>query len=253
MGFYEQFHEKLKMLKGRLEKNVSLILIFHELQLAFTSFLQKIWIVTILFFGLLVTFGERNLESVSSLLVFFVFFGTIIALIGSSSSISGEIGGIADSLLSKSVKRWEYLLSKFVSHTVVILVVYFSVLVVMVGILWNFRFLPDDLNYKNLFFAIGLLGLELAFFSSIGVMFSSIFSKTILSLLASIVVWFILIFVFATTGWGCLYSPVDILKNFALILKDSWNVDYWKILLVYAGSPFVFFGVSLLVFYRKDL
>lgn len=253
MGFYAQFHEKLKVLRGHLERNVSLILVSHEIRSAFGSFLQKIWIVTILFFGLLVTFGERNLESVSSLLVLFVFFGTIIALIGSSSSISGEIGGIADSLLSKSVKRWEYLLSKFVSHTVVILTVYFSVLVAMVGILWNFRFLPDDLDYRNLFFVIGLLGLELTFFSSIGVMFSSIFSKTILSLLASIVVWFLLIFVFVTTGWEFLYSPVEVLTNFALILKDSWNVDYWKILLFYTGSPFVCFGVSLLVFYRKDL
>ena len=253
MGFYEQFHGKLNTCKGYLERNVSLTLISHEIQLAFGSFLQRIWIVAILFFGLLVTFGDRNLGSVSSLLVLFVFFGTIIALISSSSSISGEIGGIADSLLSKSVRRWEYLLSKFVSHTVVVLTVYFCVLVVMVGILWNFKFLPDDLDYRNLFFVIGLLGLELTFFSSIGVMFSSIFSKTILSLLAGIVVWFLLIFLFVTTGWESLYSPVGILNNFALILKDSWDVEYWKILLVYTSSPFVFFGVSLLVFYRKDL
>ncbi len=253
MGFYEQFHEKLNILKGYLERNVSLTLVSHEIKLAFGSFLQKIWIATILFFGLLVTFGDRNLASVISLLVFFVFFGSIIALLGSSSSISGEIGGIADSVLSKSVKRWEYVLSKFVSHTVVVLAVYFLVLVVMVSILWNFKFLPDDLDYRNLFRAIGLLGLELTFLSCIGVMFSSIFSKTIFSLLASIVVWFILIFVFVATGWKFLYSPVEVLNNFALILEGSWDVDYWKILLVYGSSPFVFFGVSLLVFYQKDL
>jgi len=253
MDFYEQFHERLNNCRGYLERNVCLILIFHEIRLAFGSFLQKIWIAGILFFGLLVTFGERNLESVISVLVLFVFFGTIIAVIGSSSSISGEIGGIADSVLSKSVRRWEYLLSKYISHATVTLLVYFSVLFGMVAILWNFKYLPDDLDYENLFFIIGLLGLELIFFSSIGVMFSSIFSKTLLSLLCSIVVWFFLIFLFVATGWEFLYSPVEILNKIALILTDSWDVDYWKLLLFYGGSPGVFFGISLLFFYRKDL
>jgi ABC-type transport system involved in multi-copper enzyme maturation permease subunit len=253
MDSYEQFQEKLKSCRQYLDRNVFLTLYYHEIRLAFRSFLQRAWIVSILFFGLLFTIGERNLESVGTLLVFFVFFGTIIALVISSSSISGEIGGIADSLLSKSVKRWEYLLSKFISHITVVLIVYFSVLFVMIGILWNFEFLPADLDYENLLLAVVLVGFGLVFFSSCGVMFSSIFSKTIFSLLASIIVWFLLIFLFVTTEWEFLYSPVEILHKFDVILDGSWDIEYWKLFLFYIGSPLVFFAGSLIFFYQKDL
>ncbi len=253
MGFYGQFREKLRACRLYLERNVFLTLFFHEVRLTFRSLLQKAWIIIVLFFALLITLGERHLGAVSSLLVFFVFFGTIIAFVVSSSSISGEIGGIADSLLSKSVRRWEYVLSKFLSQITVTLVVYLAVLTAMVGILWNFGYLSEDIDYENLFFIIGLVGLGLVFFSSIGVMFSSIFSKTVFSLLASITVWFVLIFLFATIEWEFLYSPVEILNNFVQILEDSWDVDYWKILTFYVGSPLVFFVVSLISFYRRDL
>ncbi|KYK36992.1 MAG: ABC transporter permease subunit [Theionarchaea archaeon] len=253
MDFYAQFRKKFKVFKYYVDRNVLLTLFFHEIRLAFGSLLQRAWIIIILFFAFLFVIGDRNLTAVTSLLVFFVFFGTIIAIVVSSSSISGELGGIADSLLSKSVRRWEYLLSKFLSHIAVVLIVYCSVLVVMVGILWNFKYLSDELSYRNLFFIIGLVGLGLVFFSSIGVMFSSIFSKTVFSLLASITVWFLLIFLFAVTEWEFLYSPVEILDKFALILEGSWDVDYWKILLFYTGSPCVFFVVSLIGFYQRDL
>lgn len=196
--------------------------------------------------------GERNLGAVSSLLSLFVFLGSLIALVDSSSSVSGEIGGIADSLLSKSVKRWEYILSKFGSNIIIVSVVYFAMVTLVVGILWNFEVF-SDLNYRNLFFAVALIGLGLLFFSSIGVIFSSIFSKPIFSFLASIMVWFLLIFMVVVANWKLMYSPVEILWNFKLILEGSWDVEYWKILSFYIGSPFVFLIVSLVSFYRRDL
>lgn len=253
MGFYEQFQEKLRICKDYMDKNVFLTLFYHEIKLGFKSYLQRAWIIIALFFCLLVTLGDRNLEAINVLLIFFGCFGSIITAVVSSSSISGEIGGIADSLLSKSVKRWEYLLSKSLSQITVVCIVYFLILVLMVGILWNFEFLPDDLSYRNLFFIIALVGLVLVFFSSIGVMFSSIFSKTIFSFLAGITVWFLLIFLFVITGWEFLYSPIEILQHFTPILENSWDVEYWKLILFYIGSPFLFLFISLMFFYQRDL
>ena len=253
MGFYEQFQEKLKVYKSYLDKNVFLTLFYHEIKLGFKNYLQRAWIIVTLFFGLLFTLGNRNLEAINVLLIFFGFFGSIITVVISSSSISGEIGGIADSLLSKSVKRWEYLVSKFISQMTIVCIVYFLILALMVGILWNFELLPDDLSYGNLFFIIALVGLVLVFFSSIGVLFSSIFSKTIFSFLASIIVWFLFIFLFVITNWEFLYSPVEILWHFTPILENSWDVEYWKLILFYIGSPFLFLFVSLIFFYQRDL
>jgi ABC-type transport system involved in multi-copper enzyme maturation permease subunit len=252
MGFYEQFQEKLSI-RHRLERNVFLVLFCHEIKSEFRNPLQKSWIVAILFFGLLFTFGSRNLEAVSTLLVLFIFFGSIVTLIGSSSSISSEIGGVADSLLSKSVKRWEYVLSKFVSQVVVVSTVYVLVVVPQVGILWKLTYLPESVDYENLFFIIVLVGLILIFFSSVGVMFSSLFSRTVLSLLPGIIVWFLLIFLFLATGWEFVYSPVEIIGHFLQILEGSWDIEYWKVIFFYGGSPVIFFVVSLISFYKRDL
>ncbi|MBU7024521.1 MAG: ABC transporter permease subunit [Theionarchaea archaeon] len=252
MDSYEQSQEK-RSIRHHLERNVFLTLFFHEIRLAFKNPLQRIWIVAILFFGLLFTLGSKNLEAISTLLVLFIFFGSAVTLILSSSSISGEINGIADSLLSKSVKRWEYVLSKFVSQVVVVALVYGLVVLLQVGILWKFDFLPETLDYENLFFFIILVGLVLIFFCSIGVMFSSLVSRTVVSLLPGFVVWFLLVFLFLATGWDFMYSPVDIFEHFLPILDGSWDVEFWKIILFYAGSSVLCFVFSLIWFYQRDL
>lgn len=253
MGFYERFQEMFKKCKSYLDKNVFLTLYQYEIKAGFKSYLQIAWIIITLFLSLLFTLANRNLVAINFLLTFYVFLGSIIAVVISSVSISGEIGGIADSLLSKSVKRWEYLLSKFISQITIVCIVYFLIFALIVGILWNFELLPDDLNYRNLFFIIALIGLVLVFFSSIGVMFSSIFSKIIFSVLTGIVVWFLFIFLLMVTNWEFLYSPFEILRHFTPIMESSWDVEYWKLILFYIGSPFLFLFVSLVFFYQRDL
>ncbi|MBU6997107.1 MAG: ABC transporter permease subunit [Theionarchaea archaeon] len=252
MDSYEQSQGK-RSIGHFLEKNVFLVLFIHEVRSGFKNPLQKGWIAGILFLGSLFTLGSRNLEAVSALLVLFIFFGSVVTLVLSSSSISGEIDEIADSLLSKSVKRWEYVLSKFTSHVVIVVTVYVMVVLLQVGILWRLHFLPESLDYGNLSFFIMIVGLVLVFFSSVGVLFSSLFSRTVLSLLAGFIVWFLLVFLFLATGWNFMYSPVEIFEHFLPILEGSWDVEYWKILLFYTGSSCISCFVSLLWFYQRDL
>ncbi|MBU7014017.1 MAG: ABC transporter permease subunit [Theionarchaea archaeon] len=252
MDFYEQSQEG-RSIRHHLERNVFLVLFNHEIRSGFRNPLQRGWIAAILFLGSLLTLGSKNLEAISALLVLFIFFGSIVTLVLSSFSISGEINRIADSLLSKSVKRWEYVLSKTVSQAVIVAVVYLLGVLLQVGILWRLNFLPELLDYGNLFFFIMLVGLVLIFFSSAGVMFSSLFSRTVLSLLSGFIVWFLLVFLFLATGWNFMYSPVEIFEHFLPILEGSWDVEFWKIILFYAGSSCVFSLVSLLWFYQRDL
>ena len=253
MDFFERSQKMLKDYKSYLDKNVLFTLYQHEIKVGFKSYLQIAWIIIVLFIGLLLTIGNSSLDAINFLLTFFVFFGTIIAVVISSASISGEIGEIADSLLSKSVKRWEYLLSKFISQITIVWIVYFLIFALIVGILGGFELLPGDLSYRNLFFIIVLIGLVLVFFSSIGLMFSSIFSNTIFSVLAGIVVWFLFIFLLMITNWEFLYSPFEILRNFTPILENSWDVEYGKLILFYIGTPILFLLVTLLFFYQRDL
>jgi ABC-type transport system involved in multi-copper enzyme maturation permease subunit len=253
MGSYGRYPKRLEALREYLEEIVILTLVWHEVKLGFKHILMMVWVVFALFFGFLFLLSTANLESLDNTLGFFGFLGTIIAVVLASSTISGEIGGVADSVLSKAIKRWEYLLSKFISQIALMLIVYFLMVGISVLLLWNFDRFPDDLSYRNLFVAIGLVGLVLAFFSSIGVMFSSMVTRSVFSFLMSIVVWFIMIFMFIIAPWDWMYSPTEILANFYNILDSSWDIDFWKLGAFYIGSPIVFFAVSMFLFYQRDL
>jgi ABC-type transport system involved in multi-copper enzyme maturation permease subunit len=238
----------LDKLRTFWDRNVSLTLIIHEIRSGFQSRLLHIWLIVTLFFALL----SLTQPDIFFLLIFFCYFGSLLAIVLSANSISADLFGIADSLLSRSVRRWEYVVSKYVSQVVVILAVYFFIVALNFGILWNLERLPDDMSYRNLYFIIGLGGLILVFFSTIGVMFSSIFSKPKSAFLSGIVVWFILIFVYIIFPMDTIYSPVVICKSFSAILNNSWDIEYWKLMLFYLASPFVFILISLGFFYQRD-
>ena len=176
------------------------------------------------------------------------------AVVLAGNTISGEVGGIADSLLSKAVKRWEYLLAKFISQIALGLIVYFLMMFIAVLILWNFDWFPDDISYHNLGVIIGMVALILVFFSAIGVMFSSMASRTVFSLLMGIVVWFLFIFMFLIfQNWEFMYSPAKILGEMDPILDNQWVIDWWKLVGFYVLAPISFFLVSLVAFYQRDL
>ena len=182
MASYGQSERVLDELRTSLEENVLLTLTLHEIKLGFKNNLQRVWMVVIFFFGFLFLLAMRDIQSIYALETFFGFFGTIVAVVLSANTISGEVGGIADSLLSKAVKRWEYLLAKFISQIALALIVYFLMMFIAVLVMWNFDWFPDDISYRNLGVIIGLVALILVFFSAIGVMFSSMASRSVVSL-----------------------------------------------------------------------
>ncbi len=253
MDSYALFRRRLSSLKGEMEKNVLLTLYGHELRDGLSSNLQRAWLVISLFFGLLFTLSAQNIWTISNILSFFVFFGTMIAVASSASSISGEISWVADSLLSKAVKRWQYILAKFASQLTLTCGIFFLVIGISFGIIYGCELFPDDLDYHNMGVIIGLCALVLIFFSAASVMFSAIFTKTLFSVTAGIMLWFVVIFLFMATTWELLISPSEILRHYYDILEGKWDIEWWKLLAFYLLTPFIFLGISLVAFYERDL
>lgn len=249
----------LEDLWDMLARQVFLTLFLHEVKLGFKSRLLQAWIGIVMFFGfffVLLGFTDPTTSPTNSIVIlmfFFGFFGSMIAMVLASSSISGEVGGIADSLLSKAVQRWEYVLAKYVSHSVTALIVYFLMAGLSVMLFWAADRFPDDLDWFNLGVLIGLIALVLVFFSSIGVMFSSMASRTVFSFLMGILVWFAFIFLFLIFGWDTMYSPVNILQNAERIIAGTWNVDWARLVSFYLLAPMAFFTTSMVFFYNRDL
>ncbi|WP_371804407.1 ABC transporter permease [Candidatus Lokiarchaeum ossiferum] len=245
---------KLLIPWSQTKSDVLSTLIFHEIKLNFKQWIQKLWILVVIFLSFSNLISTPGVSAISSILFIFVFFGTIIAAVPASSTISGELQGIADSLLSKSVKRWQYILSKFISQYAVILIIYFCTFLSIIGIRMGLKQFPATLDYEQLFLGLGLIAVALTIFNSFGILFSSIFSKPLISIIGSLVIWFFFIFMIqSNSNWNFNYSPVIILQNFDKILLNLWDIKYWRLYLVYFAIDFLCLGSTMLVFYRKDL
>ena len=244
-------------LRETLEQNVLLTLFLHEVKQGFKSWLYRGWIGFTFFFVFLFVLIDLTAcqESISifMILAYFVFLGTLYSMVIGSASITGEAGGIADSLLSKAVRRWEYILSKFLSQYFITLFVYFLMVGLTTLIMYSFDKIPDDMDWFNAGVLFALVAMVLVLFSSVGVLFSTISSRTVFAFLMGIGVWFILIFMFMITNWESIYSPISIIDNAENILDGTWDVDWWRLAAYYVLAPLACFGVSLLAFYQRDL
>jgi ABC-type transport system involved in multi-copper enzyme maturation permease subunit len=247
----------LEDLRASLEQNVLLTLFWHEVKQGFRSWLYRGWIVLTCFFVFLfvlidLTSGEEA-SSIFLILAYFVFLGTLYSTVIGSASITGEVGGIADSLLSKAVRRWEYILSKFLSQYFLTLFVFLLMVGLTSLILHSFDRIPDDLDWSNAAVLFALVAMVLVLFASVGVLFSTLASRTVFAFLMGIGVWFVLIFMFMITNWESIYSPIAVIDNAEAIVDGAWDVEWWKVGAYYVLAPLACFGVSLVAFYQRDL
>jgi ABC-type transport system involved in multi-copper enzyme maturation permease subunit len=254
MGSYGPSGRALDGLRTALERSVLVTLTLHEIKLGFKNNLQRVWMVMIFFFGFLFILAMRSLESVYAIEIFFGLFGSMVAVVLAANTISGEVGGIADSLLSKAVRRWEYLVSKFLSQIAMGLIVYLVIVGIAVLVLWNFDWFPDRMSYHNLGVIIGMLALVLVFFSSLGVMVSSTASRPVFAFLLSIVVWFVFVVLFLfMQSWDFAYSPAQIITHLDAIQDNQWHINWVRLVAFYLIAPMFFLTVSLGAFYQRDL
>jgi len=258
MDFLEQLQKTFKkisvFLKAKSQNLIFLTLSWHEIKLNFKQAIQKLWMLALFFIVLSGITSTLDIAITSSTTLFiFVFFGTMVASIPADSCISGEIGGLADSLLSKSVKRWQYVLSKFLSQILIVIIIYASTFGIIIGVLEVLNLVPIIFDYCIYMSVLGLVALVLTMFVSFGVLFSTIFPKPIFSIIASLILWFFLIFMFSVGPWVSIYSPVSLIDNLGLILLDTWGVKLWKIAL-FNSVPIVLCIISAtIIFYQKDL
>ncbi|NIP37451.1 MAG: ABC transporter permease subunit [Thermoplasmata archaeon] len=249
----------LEDLRDTLEQNVLVTLFWHEVKQGFRSWLYRGWIILtffFLFFFLLIDFtsGAEAGTGVVLLLYYFAFLGSLYSVVVGSAAITGEIDEIADSLLSKAVRRWEYIVSKYLSQVFLSLFVFTLIIGLASLILWAFDRVSDDLDWWNATTLVGMIALVVVFFTSAGLLFSTLASRTVFAFLMGMGVWFVLIFLFAVNPqWDFMYSPIHILNNWDLIMEGAWDIDWWKLVSFYVATPLVCVGVSLLAFYQRDL
>lgn len=212
------------------------------------------WIVAALFLEVIRILSSRTMGAsftITEGLSDFIFIWSMIIIGITGSAVSSESGELADSLLSKAVKRPEYILAKFCSRVALVFTIYLGISTVLAGL--TMRIGVNDIEIYGLSFSILVVALVLIMLTTMGVTFSTIFPNTIVSIVALLVVWYSMTFFFSFIDEIEFLSPSYLIGELPKIIQGNWSGTEWKIVSGFSLMCIGFLAVSLLYFSRKDV
>jgi len=212
------------------------------------------WIAAALFLGIIRILGSQTMGAsftITEGLSDFIFIWSMIIIGITGSAVSSESGELADSLLSKAVKRHEYILAKFCSRVALVFTIYLGISTVLAGL--TMRIGVNDIEIYGLSFSILVVALVLIMLTTMGVTFSTIFPNTIVSIVALLVVWYSMTFFFSLIDEIKFLSPSYLIGELPKIIQGNWSGTEWKIVSGFSLMCIAFLAVSLLYFSSKDV
>lgn len=219
------------------------------------SWVIRIWLV-LMAFQVLITIVQAleeglALEALANLLGTFPLIWSIFIIIISSGAVSSDAGVMADSVLSKSVTRSEYILAKLAGRLVVVVGLY--LIVVLPAIFIIRQNIKTDLSAGGIAWSVLTIGLLLVLLTTLAVMFSTVFNRT---LVAVVVVWFIWYSAGAmlVLVGGETFSPVHIIDSLPAVLNGDYkSADQWRTVIGFGLLSLGSILVAVQYFARKDL
>jgi hypothetical protein len=215
----------------------------------------RIWLILTAVQSLTVTvaaLSEGNApDTLASLLGTFPVVWSTFAIIVSSGAISSEAGVVADSILSKAVSRYAYLLAKLSSRLITVLGVY--LIVTLPPIFIVARQVQDGLAGAGVVWSILRVGMALVLLTSLAVTFSAILGRTLVVVVVVWLLWYVAGALFALLGFEYL-SPLLIVDNLPGMLRGDFVVaDQVRILIGFGGLSSALVLAATWHFARKDL
>lgn len=176
-----------------------------------------------------------------------------VALIGivTASSISGERGTVADSVLSRGISRYQYFMGKWHARLATILGTY--LLLAGAALLSAYFLLSEDLSLPGCLMALAIVGALLIAIVSVGVAISAVSNSTVMGIA---VLWLVLY------GMGFLLAclpesipaPDRVLKSLPFMLRGYFDVEAQGYLIGWSLGLSVFAAVFGMVWFsRKDV
>ena len=212
------------------------------------------WIVAALFLGVIRSLSSWTMGAsftITEGLSDFIFIWSMIIIGITGSAVSSESGELADSLLSKAVKRHEYILAKFCSRVILVFTIYLGISTFLAGL--TMRIGVNDIEIYGLSFSILVVALVVIMLTTMGVTFSTIFPNTVMSIVALLGVWYSMTFFFSLIDEIEFLSPSYLIGELPRIIQGNWSGTEWKIVSGFSLMSIAFVAVSLLYFSRKDV
>ena len=180
----------------------------------------------------------------------FIFIWSMLIIGITASAVSSEIGELADSIMSKSVKRYDYILAKFSSRVIYVMTIYGAITAVLVGL--ALRMMDNNHEVHELMVTILFVALVLIMLTVIGVTLSTLVSNTVISIISLLILWYAMVFLFPILDLGFL-APGDLMIQLEDVLQGVWSGEEWKTSAVYSSITIISIVLSTVYFNMKDL
>jgi len=220
----------------------------------FRSKLTYGWLIAGLFLEVIRVLSSRSVGTTSGVisagLSDFILIWSVIIIGLTASSVSSEAGEFADSIMSKSVTRFDYLFAKFSSRIVYVLTVFGAISSVLVFL--SLKLVGNDYQTYGLTYSILVVALALVMLTTVGVALSTVAPNTIIAIIELLVIWYFMTFFFPITDLGFL-SPSSLASGLPNNIRGVRSGNEWETVLGYAAISVAATGLSTIYFYMKDI
>ena len=223
-----------------------------DLRGLFRSKITYGWLLAAAFIQVIRTLGSRGTPVsavVPSGLGDFVYIRALVIIGLSASSVTSEAGELSDSVLSKSVTRWDYIFAKFASRISYALVTFSLVTAVLVGL--GVKLEVGDYDSLGLMTSVLLVALALVMLTTLGVGMSVVTSNSVVAIVTLLVLWYAMTVLFPVVELGAL-SPGSLQGMLPDLVKGVWGSE-WESALGFAAVSVASVGLSAAYFHMKDI
>jgi ABC-2 type transport system permease protein len=204
-------------------------------------------------FMILVSTGpdSSGADALTALLGAFPVIWSTFIIINTSGAVSSEAGVVADSILSKAVTRYDYILAKMAARLMMVIGLY--LVITLPAAYLVSRYGQGSLDTGGTAWGITLIGMTLVLLTTLSVAFSTLFNRTLVAL---IVVWFLW---YSAGGIAALFqvndlSPLHIVDSLPDLLVGNYvAADEWHTLFGFLALSAVVIVVAVVHFAHKDL
>ncbi len=180
----------------------------------------------------------------------FIFIWSMLIIGITASAVSSETGELADSIMSKSVKRYDYILAKFSSRVIYVMTIYGAITAVLVGM--ALRMMDNNHEVAELVVAILFVALALIMLTVIGVTLSTLVSNTVISIISLLILWYSMVFLFPIIDLGFL-APSDLMIQLESVIQGVWSGEEWMTSTGYSIITILSIALATIYFSIKDL
>lgn len=190
-------------------------------------------------------------QAIANVLGIFPLVWSTFIIVICSGAVSSEADMVADSILSKPVTRYHYILAKFSSRLTAILGIY--LLVALLSTVLLAQNADDDLTRGGIVWGILDVGILITLLTSLAIGFSTFFNRTLVALVVVWLIWYVSSGILALFQLDFL-SPIDIVDNLAATLSGDYKTStQLKIMGIFGGLSALTIGGAVAYFARKDL